>query len=59
MGISDDRIQIMGRWHSDAFKKYVRIQNASLLIRRNMTKGGEDCTVKSKTPEALVPMMYN
>jgi hypothetical protein len=23
-----------------------------------MTKGGEDCTVKSKTPEALVSMMY-
>ena len=25
MGISNDRIQIMGRWHSDAFEKYVRI----------------------------------
>jgi hypothetical protein len=25
MDISDDRIQIMGRWHSDAFNKYVRI----------------------------------
>ena len=25
MGISDDRTQIMGRRHSDAFEKYVRI----------------------------------
>lgn len=25
MGISDERIQLMGRWRSDAFKKYIRI----------------------------------
>lgn len=25
MGISDDKIQIMGRWQSDSFKKYIRI----------------------------------
>jgi hypothetical protein len=24
-GYSDQDIQIMGRWHSDAFKKYIRI----------------------------------
>ncbi|CAG2194548.1 unnamed protein product [Mytilus edulis] len=25
MGISSDNIQLMGRWHSDAYKKYIRI----------------------------------
>ncbi len=25
MGISDERIQLMGRWRSDAFRKYIRI----------------------------------
>ena len=24
-GISDDKIQLLGRWKSDAYKKYIRI----------------------------------
>ncbi|KAK3102234.1 hypothetical protein FSP39_009797 [Pinctada imbricata] len=30
LGISDENIQIMGRWHSNAFKKYIRIPSITL-----------------------------
>ena len=29
LGISDDKIRLMGRWHSDSFKKYIRIPTLS------------------------------